>query len=221
MEPLLALLENPLPGVEVGYHRYTSCEYCLTSRKYKIFPKKIKAEDGIATITRSLKCRTIVIRTTNESDYTTYRDTIKAYLATTSDHIKFNHWGPTTETIKTVKPEFAADVERVNSKASHHQSLVDQAEKDFQARMSELGAEAWIEYGIKVFNWPENCRYDENWYVVTQRPNYSKCQIEIVFHTETELYKELTRRDFKEYVYKSCCGVILDAMLDASNPHQP
>lgn len=189
MDAFLSLLLSPPIGVKPRYWEYPSRSYCLTSKHYVIFPREV--EENGKSITRFLPCEGLIIDTHTKETYEAYEKIIEAYLETTSDPIKVNWFGPKTVTVKISKPEHEGDVRKANEARVKHQALVDSLEKAFHVDLEKLGADAYIEGGVYISNWPSECQLKDEWFDVRQEPNYEKCQINLTFHSETELYKVL------------------------------
>lgn len=192
MESLLQLVLSPPENVRVFYRDDVEEEYCLISKKYRIFPKEIKDKKG-NMVTRSLKCSGFGVDLHDQNTYHQYETVVKNYLATTSDPIEVNYFGPKEKTGRVAKPEYADMIKQTEEARQQHQNKVDQLEKKFHEDLAALGAYGLVEF-VSVETWPQNCQLKDEWYEAHQEMDYSKCQINLDFHSETELYKTLIAR---------------------------
>lgn len=196
MDPLPALvylISNPVGKIDLHYWEHADNSYCLTLKEYVIFPKKVKDSNG-NQVTRFLECEGVIIDIFDKETYDLYTTAIESYLKTTEDHIKFRNFRPKPITVKTPKPKFADAIKAVEEARKEHQNKVDELQKKFLSDATQLGVDVWIE-NMSVTKWPENCQFKDEWYKSHQDLDYSKCQLNLVFHRETELYRELS--DFK------------------------
>ena len=191
MDAFVSLLLSPPKAVRQSYCEYNTTNYCLTSKSYKIFPKEVIDESG-KSVTRFLPCHWLIIDTYDKETYDLYEKAIEAYLETTIDPIKVNWFGPKMVTVKTPKLEHEEDVQKANEARVKHQALVDLCTNDFRQNLKALGASTYIEW-VDIHDWPSDCQLKEEWFDVKEEPNYEKCQINLTFHCETEIYKTLSQ----------------------------
>lgn len=192
MEALLQLVLSP-ENVRVYFGGDGACnKYCLTRKEYRIFPKEIKDENG-NTVTRFIKCGHFGVDFHDSQTYHQYETAVKNYLATTSDPIGVMYFRPREKAVHVAKPEYADIIKQTEEARQQHQNKVDQLIDKFGQDLAALGADGFIDH-VHVVTWPEYCQLKDEWYETHQEMDCSECQINLTFHSETELYRVLIAR---------------------------